>query len=78
MNLGLSEHSLADRIGHPDEAFPVSDTHSDRFARVALDVPLAQLGASLFDYRVPAEMAAAVLERKPQFIRSRADAPAHI
>jgi len=60
MNLGLSEHSLADRIGHPDEAFPVSDTHSDRFARVALDVPLAQLGASLFDYRVPAEMAAAV------------------
>ncbi|HMM51946.1 MAG TPA: primosomal protein N' [Burkholderiaceae bacterium] len=60
MNLGLSEHSLADRIDHPDEAFPVSDTRSDRFARVALDVPLAQLGASLFDYRVPAEMAAAV------------------
>jgi len=33
---------------------------SDRFARIALDVPLTQLGASLFDYRVPSELAAAV------------------
>jgi len=30
------------------------------FARIALDVPLTQLGASLFDYRVPSELATVV------------------
>ena len=60
MNLGLSDHSLAVRVDRPDEAFSVPDGPSDRFARVALDVPLTQLGASLFDYRVPPGLAAVV------------------
>ncbi len=60
MNLGLSDHSLAVRVDRPDEAFSVPDGASDRFARVALDVPLTQLGASLFDYRVPPGLAAVV------------------
>jgi len=59
MNLGLSDPLPAVRIDRPDEAFSVPDTPSDRFARIALDVPLTQLGASLFDYRVPPELAEA-------------------
>ena len=37
------------------------DTAPDRFARVALDVPMAQLGASLFDYAIAPAQAAAVV-----------------
>jgi primosomal protein N' (replication factor Y) len=40
---------------------PVPDTAPDRFARVALDVPMAQLGASLFDYAIAPAQAAAVV-----------------
>jgi primosomal protein N' (replication factor Y) len=40
---------------------PVPDAAPDRFARVALDVPMAQLGASLFDYSIAPTQAAAVV-----------------
>ena len=37
------------------------DTPSGHFARVALDVPLAHLGVSMFDYSVPPELLATAI-----------------
>ncbi|HLS56766.1 MAG TPA: primosomal protein N' [Zeimonas sp.] len=48
------------RIDGPTTASPVPDTPPGPFARVAIDVPIAHLGTSLFDYAITPELAAAV------------------
>ncbi len=60
MTIGLSERSQPAAIDSPNDVPGACDAASVRFARVALDVPLAHLGASLFDYSVAPELAAVV------------------
>ncbi len=60
MTIGLSERSQPAAIDSPNNVPGACDAASVRFARVALDVPLAHLGASLFDYSVAPELAAVV------------------
>ena len=60
MTIGLSDRPQPAAIDCPNAVPGACDAASTRFARVALDVPLAHLGASLFDYSVASDLAAAV------------------